>query len=95
MSLLKGLFGQSQQNPAEDPFDPLAAQFDEEFSRAIRRFGIVTGYGDAWSLALADYLMLKKRADFSGRSDFLAFWSGEYLEENGVKLFLSAEAQSS
>jgi hypothetical protein len=43
-------FGNSGQNPSDDP---LAVTFDAEFYRAVRRFGIICGYGvDGFKLKL-------------------------------------------
>jgi tetratricopeptide (TPR) repeat protein len=84
MSFLKGIFGKADGNAAEDP---LAPQFDEEFHRAVRRFGIVSGYGDAFKLTLRHPETREPMAPHLGIAPYFETWKTIRSPWDRVELF--------
>ena len=84
MSFLKGIFGKADGNAAEDP---LAAQFDEDFHRAVRRFGVVSGYGDAFKLTLRHPETREAMAPHVGIAPYFETWKAIQSPWDRVELF--------
>jgi hypothetical protein len=83
MSLLKGLFG-SDESAGEDP---LATIFDQEFFRAVRRFAIVSGYGDAFKLTLRHPETSEPMAPHVGIAPYFEKWKTIRTPWDRVELF--------
>jgi len=85
MSFLKNLFGAS--GAADGSDDPLAPRFDAEFHRAVRRFGVVTGYGDSFTLNLRNPETHEPMAPHLGITPYFEAWKQIRSPWDRIELF--------
>jgi hypothetical protein len=85
MSFLKNLLGAPGAADGRD--DPLAQRFDAEFHRAVRRFGIVTGYGDSFTLNLRNPETRETMAPHLGLTPYFEAWKQIRSPWDRIELF--------